>query len=182
MQVRFLLHHTTSALTEADNKGLLATNYAVGSGNTELVDLLMAEDPDFAERHTSVLSPIFYAAQNGYVDVLRYLIEKHGVNPAGSYTARTHARAHHTHTHTHARTHAHTHPCPYTLTDALPSHTGKPGRDGNDHSLLHTAAYSGKLALMQYLIDKGHCSINDRTQADITPILWACDGVRARSL
>jgi ankyrin repeat protein len=51
-------------------------------------------------------------------------------------------------------------------------------RDSNDHSLLHTAAYSGKVEVMQFLLDKGCCLVDDRTTADITPVLWACDGVR----
>jgi ankyrin repeat protein len=51
-------------------------------------------------------------------------------------------------------------------------------RDSNDHSLLHTAAYSGKVEVMQFLIGKGYCLVDDRTTADITPVLWACDGVR----
>ena len=54
-------------------------------------------------------------------------------------------------------------------------------RDSNDHSLLHTAAYSGKVEVMQFLIGKGYCLVDDRTTADITPVLWACDGVRLHS-
>ncbi|ELR23404.1 Ankyrin repeat and SPRY domain containing protein, partial [Acanthamoeba castellanii str. Neff] len=129
---RFLLKRTNASLTEVDDKDFLVTNYAVTSGNLELIDLLMAEDPDFAERSSSILSPLFYAARQGYVDVLRHLIEKHGIDPSV--------------------------------------------RDSNDHSLLHTAAYSGKVEVMQFLLDKGCCLVDDRTTADITPVLWACDG------
>jgi ankyrin repeat protein len=94
-----LLKRTNASLTEVDDKDFLVANYAVTSGNLELIDLLMAEDPDFAERSSSILSPLFYAARQGYVDVLRHLIEKHGIDPSGAFTPST--RDTHAHTHTH---------------------------------------------------------------------------------
>jgi hypothetical protein len=99
-----LLKHTNASLTEVDDKDFLVTNYAVASGNLELIDLLMAEDPDFLERSSSIVSPLFYTARQGYVDVLRHLIEKHGIKPSGAFTPSTRRHTHTTHTHTHTHT------------------------------------------------------------------------------
>jgi hypothetical protein len=108
-----LLKHTNASLTEVDDKDFLVTNYAVASGNLELIDLLMAEDPDFPERSSSIVSPLFYTARQGYVDVLRHFIEKHGIKPSGALTPSTHARhtRHTTHTHHRPRTTAHAQHC-----------------------------------------------------------------------
>lgn len=186
-----MLKHTNASLTEVDDKDFLVTNYAVASGNLELIDLLMAEDPDFPERSSSIVSPLFYTARQGYVDVLRHFIEKHGIKPSGALTpstrdtrtrARTRPAAHALATahaqHEHARTHASPHERSDRYDHCLSTPNQPIVRDSNDHSLLHTAAYSGKVEVMQFLIGKGYCLVDDRTTADITPVLWACDGVR----
>ncbi len=97
-------------------------NYAVASGNLELIDLLMAEDPDFPERSSSIVSPLFYTARQGYVDVLRHFIEKHGIKPSGASPRPREAHTHTRHTRTRATAHAQheharTHASPYERSD-----------------------------------------------------------------